>query len=315
MKKLVSVIVLSYRNIEGVFSTVDSILKQDYENIELIISDDGTPGFLENIQEITSYIEQKKKQNITNVIINAIEVNGGTVKNINSAINKSNGDYIKLIAAEDIFSHEKTLSTMISFLENSEYDIAFAKIRGVTPDGNYKYDLIACESNYELLKKYTVKDTLNRLYKRDFLPAPACIFSKKIFNDNGLFKEETRLIEDYPYWIRLCMNNVKFGYIDEVLIDYKLSGVSSTGSYSEMFMQDMLVIYEKYIFPYDKRFGIFQPIYNALKKGGLNYYISEAKRKNMNIGKKIWLRIKYLPFHILVKTQGIINDIKNKKRR
>lgn len=315
MKKLVSVIVLSYKNINGIFETVDSVLKQDYENIELIISDDGTPDFSNEIARISDYINTNKRDNITNVIINAIEVNGGTVKNINSAINKSSGDYIKLIAAEDMFSHEKTLSTMIAFLQNSQFDMAFAKIRGVTPEGQYKYELIACESDYEELKKYTIKDTLNRLYKRDFLPAPACIFSKKIFDENGLFLEETRLIEDYPYWIRLCMNGVRFGYIDEVLIDYKLSGVSSTGSYSEMFMKDMLIIYDKYIFPYDKRFGIFQSIYNALKRGGLNYYISEARRKNMTSGQKVWSRIKYLPFHILVKTQGFMNDVKNKKSK
>lgn len=310
MRKLLSVIVLSYRNVDGIFATVESILKQDYENIELIISDDGTPDFSRHTDRVLNFINENKKSNISNVIVNAIKVNGGTVKNINSAINMSNGEYIKLISAEDTFTNEKALSSFVEFLEKNDFLIAFSKIRGVMPDGSYKYELLSCESNYDLLKSYTVEQTLKRLYKRDFLPAPAAVFDKRIFEENGLFPEDTRLIEDYPYWMHLCMNGVKFGYIDEILIDYKLSGVSSTGSYSEMFMNDMLVIYDKYIFPYDKRFGVLQPLYNMLKRGGLNFYIAEAGRSKMTPGQKIWARIKYFPFFVFVRLQNIMNNLK-----
>ena len=310
MNKLLSVIVLSYKNIDGVFKTLESVLQQDYGNIEIIVSDDGTPDFSEYIDKIENYVNENKKKNISNFLINAIKVNGGTVKNINSAINLSKGDYIKLISAEDIFSKKEALSTFVSFLEDSDYKIAFCKMRGVTPEGEYKYNLLSCESDYDLLKSYSVEQTLKRLYRRCFLPAPGAIFKKELFEENGLFKEDTRLIEDYPYWMHLAMNGVAFGYIDEVLIDYKLSGVSSAGSYSEMFMQDMLIIYDKYIFPYDKRFGVLQPFYNMLKRGGLNFYIAEAKRSKMSTGEKIVARIKYLPFYVFVKVQNFLNGLK-----
>lgn len=54
MRSLVSVIVLSYKNIKGIYDTVDSILKQDYDNIEIVISDDGTPNFQAYEQELKS---------------------------------------------------------------------------------------------------------------------------------------------------------------------------------------------------------------------------------------------------------------------
>lgn len=310
MYKMVSVIVLSYKNIDGIFDTLDSIFFQDYPNIEIIISDDGSPNFGAYINKIDSYIKDKKRENITNFIINAIEKNGGTVKNVNSAIKLSSGDYIKLIAAEDMFSKADALSTMVSFLENSDFEISFAKIRGVTSDGEYKYELLSFDSDFEGLKKYTVEQTKERLYKRNFLPAPGAFFSRKLFQKYGLFPEEIRLIEDYPFWIYLCMKTVRFGYIDDVLIDCKMTGVSSAGSYSEMFMKDMFIIYDQYIFPYDKRFGIFQPIYNMLKRGGLNFYMAEAQREKMNTKQKAISRIKYLPFYILVNTQKLINSFK-----
>lgn len=313
MKDMVSVIILSYKNTEGIYETLDSVLSQKYDNIEIIISDDGTPGFSKDIDKIKSYIETNRKSNIKNIVINAIEVNGGTVKNINSAIRKTQGRYIKVLSAEDIFSCDTALDKYVEYMESSDVKIAFAKMRGVTSEGEYRYELLSCESDYDLLKKYTIEDTKKRLFKRNFLPAPAWIVDRKLFDENGMFPEDTRLIEDYPYWLYLSMRGVKFGYIDEVLIDYRLSGVSSGGFYGEMFMEDMLVIYDKYIFPYDRRFGIFQPLYNCIKRAGLNFYMSRARWGKMTKGQRTLAGIKYFPFFVLVKLQNYMINHKNKR--
>lgn len=313
MKELVSVIILSYKNIDGIYETLDSVLSQTYENIEIVVSDDGTPGFEDAADKIQGYITAGNKGNIKNVLINPIKVNGGTVKNINSAIEKSAGKYIKVLAAEDMLSCDNALDIYVSFMENNDFKIAFAKIRGITQDGEYRDQLLACESDYNLLKTYSPEDTKNRLFRRNFLPAPAWIIDRKLFEENGLFREDTRIIEDYPYWIYLSMRGVQFGYIDEFLVNYKFSGVSSGGSYSEMFMNDMLIIYDKYIFPYDKKFGILQPVYNCLKRAGLNFYMSKAKWGKMTKSRKIVSGIKYFPFMIYVKLQNHMIDRKNKK--
>lgn len=310
MENLLSVIVLSYKNFEGIFETVGSILEQDYSDIEIIISDDGSPEFEKQVSQINAFIEQNKRENIKKCIVNAIKENAGTVKSVNSALRLSKGKYIKLLSSEDKLANERALSTYVSFLENNNFDIAFAKLRGVTPDGEYKNELLSYDSNFAELRRYSIEQTHKRLFSRNFLPAPGAFFRRKLFDEVGLFPEETRLIEDYPFWLYLCMKEIPFGYIDEVLIDYKLSGVSSGGSYSEAFMKDMYVIYNKYIFPYDKRFGVLQPIYNMLKRGGLNYYIDEARRKNMTSVEKIFSRIKYLPFHMLVSVQKFLNRLK-----
>lgn len=308
---LVSVLILSYMNVEGVYSTLDSVLEQTYGRIEVVISDDGTPGFKAHIAGLRDYIGKNSRGNIESVIINALDVNGGIVRNLNSAIAQSGGRYIKVMSQEDRFSRRDALEKYVEFMDQTDFLIAFAKMRGVTDDGSYKYELASCESDYELLKSYSVEDTLNRLYRRNFLPAPAWITKRELFDKYGPFLEDTRLIEDYAYWMYLCRNGVKFGYIDQVLIDYRLSGVSSGGRYSERFMQDMMIIYDKYIFPYDRRFGVLQPVYNMLKRGGLNYYMSEAKRDSLSPAQKVFSRIKYMPFHLLVKTQSLLIEKRN----
>lgn len=298
MNELISVIILSYKNTKEIYPTVDSILKQKYGEIEIVISDDGTPGFADEEEKIKSYIHKHSGKNIKNVIINGIKVNGGTVKNINSALKLSNGAYIKVLSAEDCFSTEDALDKYYQFLCHSDFQICFAKLRGVLPNGEYKYVLPSCESDYDLLKSYSVEQTRNRLYARDFLPTPAWFAKKSLFEQYGYFKEDTRLMEDYPYWFHLTNKGVAFGYLDEVLIDYKLSGVSSSGNYSEMFMNDMLVVYNKYIFPYDKRYGKFQRIYNFLKKAGLNFYMTKARWSKLSKGQKICAYLKYWIFYL-----------------
>lgn len=315
MNKLISVIILSYRNVEGIYETLDSIFPQTYPEIEIVLSDDASDNFAEQTDKIISYVENNNRGNIKNVVINAIKQNGGTVKNINSAISRCGGEYIKILSAEDGLAYPEALSDYEAFMESADFDICFGKMRGVTPSGDYVYNLLSCESDYDLLKSYSTKQTLNRLYKKNFLPAPAWFAKKSLFEKHGLIPEDTRLIEDYPYWIYLSMNDVPFGYIDKVTIDYKMSGETSSGVYGEAFMKDMLIIYGKYIFPNDKRFGILQPIYNLLKRGGLNFYVTRAKWNKLSFPQKLWAGIKYFPFYLLTEFQAAKNNRANKKAK
>lgn len=315
VNKLVSVIILSYRNIKGIFDSLDSILMQTYPEIEIIISDDGTPDFEKSEEGILSYINKKESSNIKNIVINAIKINGGTVKNINSAIKKASGEYIKVLASEDCLACADALEQYVAFMEKEDMLIAFAKMRGITLSGEYRDELLACESNYGLLKKYTIEETKNRLFKRNFLPAPAWIANRRLFEKYGLFSEDTRLIEDYPYWIYLAMHDVQFGYIDRVLVHYRLSGVSSAGSYGEIFMEDMFIIYDKYIFPNDSRFGIWQPFYNQLKRMGLNFYMTKARLGKMSVTQKMISMVIYFPFFLYVELQEFLIERKNHRGR
>ncbi|WP_133964871.1 glycosyltransferase [Eubacterium limosum] len=77
-KEKVTCIVLSYNNIEFIYEAINSVLLQDYMNIELIISDDGSENF--DVGEIKNYVEKNKGENIEKLIVNKNVVNIGTVK-------------------------------------------------------------------------------------------------------------------------------------------------------------------------------------------------------------------------------------------
>ncbi len=313
MDQLVSVLVLSYKNTQGIYPTIDSILMQDYPRIEIILSDDGTPGFPSDAEKILRYITEHKRNNIERFYINSLKENVGTVRNMNSGLGFCKGEFIKAISSEDTLNSCDAISKYVDFLLSTDFLIVFAKMRGITQNGEIKNELLACESDYDMLKKLNPKETANRLFKRNFLPAPAWMIRKALFERYGLFPEKSRLIEDYPYWITLSLQDVSFGYLDEVLIDYRLSGESSGGTYGKTFMNDMNIIYDNFIFPNDRRFGIFQKPYNAIKRSGLNFYTTLANWSELSTGARLWARIKYCHFFLYTWLQKKIINRKNRR--
>lgn len=305
--KLCSVVVVSYRNLEGIYDTLESIFVQNYEEIEVVVADDGSPGFEEERPRLERFIAEKKPDNIINVVLATAAENQGTVRNINGAIRISGGFYVKVLAAEDRLAKGDALSTYVRFLEGSPFEICFAKMRGVTKDGEFKDRLLACEDDYELLSSMSPRQMEERLFARNCLPAPAWCAKRSLFDDHGLFPECTRLIEDYPYWLHLSHEGVAFGFIDEVLVLYRLSGVSSGGHYSEAFMDDMFVVYDTFIFPHDRRYGALQPLYNSLKRAGLDYYMALARWDTASNRSKALLRLKYAPFSLYTYLQSKTN--------
>ncbi len=311
--KLVSVLILSYNNLDGVRETVDSVFRQDYPDVELVLSDDASADFAEKRPALSEYIESRRTGNIRNVVWVTHEKNVGTVRNSNDAVRASGGDFLLALASEDTLAHPQVLSHMVRQLEESGEKVCFGRLRGVTPDGRFVDHLLSCESDYGLLKSYTVEQTRNRLFSRNFLPGACAMKTRGLYEENGLYPESVRLIEDYPYWLILTKNGVKFTYLDEVSVLYRLSGVSSAGHYSEAFMKDMFVIYDRYIFPYDRRFGPLQGFYNLLKRGGLRYYLARARWEKMSAGQRLLARVRYLPFFVFTGLQSRLNDLKNRK--
>ena len=312
-KKLLTFFILTYINFEGIFDTLECVFNQDYPEIELIISDDGSPNYYEEIEKVKQYIDENKTRNILAVKYLHLEKNQGTVCNVNNVLRHANGEFIKGLGGADTLSCRSALSKYIDYLEKNDCQIVFAKLEGVTENGeNIKY-LASCEDDYSKLANMSPQELCDLLYSRNCLPAPAWCARKKLFDENGMYLSVTRLIEDYPYWIYLCRRNVKFGFMDEVLVKYRMNGISSAGNYSISFMEDMFIIYEQCIFPYDQRFGVMQPIYNKLKRMGLEAYYTKAQWKKYTWIQKVNSYIKYGVFYVYIFVNRKKIERKNKK--
>ena len=101
MNEMITVITLAYRSMEHIYSTIDSILMQNYSPIEIVVADDCSGNFDE--EGIKRYIEKYKHNNIASVKVYENDINLGTVKNMNAAIKKSSGTILVNLSAGDMF--------------------------------------------------------------------------------------------------------------------------------------------------------------------------------------------------------------------
>ena len=252
---LVSIIILTYRNHDYIFETLDSVFRQNYPNIELIVSDDGSSEFPQ--EEIERYILHRKDKNIKCIKINCEKQNLGTVKHFNKALSLTSGEYIIALAGDDAFYNENVVQNYVNNFINSpdEYLIHMAQTA--------MYD----KTLSKLQGYYCKPDIENALYTNDFstlfdrlclfpcLPSTSTCFKKKFFEKYGNFNETYLLIEDWPTHLRIVREKCPILYDNFIAIKHRHGGISH-GGYNALsetqckYYQDLLNIHQKEILPY-----------------------------------------------------------------
>lgn len=106
---LFSIIINNYNYANYIAEAIESVLKQSYQNFEIIIVDDNST---DNSKEVLQ--TYSKCQNIKIIFL---EENGGQANALNIGVENSNGDAICFLDADDYF-HEEKLLTLKSLFEN-----------------------------------------------------------------------------------------------------------------------------------------------------------------------------------------------------
>lgn len=297
-----SVIILCYRHFEYLFSAINSALQQDYENIELIISDDGSPEFPR--EKVEEYIEQNKKSNITRVLIRQEEANNGTVKHLNHATAACTGEYIVALAGDDVFYNTSVLRSYVNGFAHAPKDCYIE----MAQTGMYDRDMKHLESYYlkqpvqvalEETEKGTGSNSLLYLLIRygACLPSTSTCFRSAFFKKFGLFDDSYILIEDYPMHLRLAEEGWKIHYQNFVAIKHRHGGISHGQNQAEskssiLYFKDTKRLVETLILP---RLDVLCPsdrqlVKNAQRKQ-LLWIDAFLARANHNNGKLLSLGI------------------------
>ena len=166
MNGLVSIIVPVYKTEKYLSKCMDSILRQDYQNIEIILIDDGSP---DNSGQICDEYEKKDNR------IKAIhQKNTGLSGTRNLGIDTSKGDYIMFIDSDD-YIDESMVSYLMGKLTETDADIAMCDyydvIDGKRIKNNYPVNEFTVNDNSKydyLFNEYAVVTVIacNKLYRR-----------------------------------------------------------------------------------------------------------------------------------------------------
>ena len=229
---LVSVLIPSFNHENYVQETINSIINQTYQNLELIVIDDGSKD--SSWQKICE-MEDICKKRFSNVIFET-KVNEGACATLNSLIEKANGEYIYIIASDDT-AIPTAIEKEINFLANNP-DYALCVGDNAIMDSNSKpcfwdkkrnivYDVK--KAKYKTFGEYLQKSqkldfskdyfgSYSTIYPRNYIPN-GYLIRKSIFEKIGSFTKEAPL-EDY--WLMLQISKyAKMKYINEVLFNYR----------------------------------------------------------------------------------------------
>ena len=246
-----SIIIPYYKKKKFINRTLNSVLKQTYQNFEIIIvyddKDKSELRYVKNFQKLDKRIK---------IIINKKNYGAGISRNI--GINKSKGSFICLIDADDFWKKNK-LKTQIRFMLENKYLISHTS-----------YEIVDSKDKVIGVRKARNFQTINDLIFSCDIGLSTVIFNKKIFSKNIKFvKIKTK--EDFVMWLNILKKGISIYALNKKLTKWTKSKVSLSSSITQK-LSDSYLVYNNYM-----KFGFLKSIYytiilslNYLKKAIFN---------------------------------------------
>ncbi len=224
MQALVSIMVITYNSAKTVIQTLESVMAQTYPRIELIVSDDCSKD--DTVELCREWLAKNGERFEHAEIVEALN-NTGTSGNMNRAEAACKGEWIKPIAGDDILLPNCIRDCMDYVAEHSDTIYLFGKQEafGTPPERCQQVDRLFDYSFFEL----PIEEQLHHLiFTGNCVPAPTAFFNSEKVRELGIYNDErVPLIEDWPKWIVCLKKGVRFGFVDKVLVKYRIGGVST----------------------------------------------------------------------------------------
>lgn len=213
MNERISIIIPVYQEkLSLIKQSIDSIKKQTYANIEILVGlDDPT-----NVEALNFLRKQEENSGNFSLFVNS--ENLGLSENLNKLIQRATGKYIARMDADDI-ADSKRLEKQYNFLKANNLNFVSGAYDSIDEDGNVvkisaKKDLL--DDEIRIIEKYG-----------NILTHPLWLVSRKIMI--ALKYRKVEPVEDYDLVSRAMLNNnIKFGYMGESLLKYRIRNKSES---------------------------------------------------------------------------------------
>jgi glycosyltransferase involved in cell wall biosynthesis len=211
----ISIITVAYNSGKTISNTIDSVLSQEYDNIEYIIIDGGSTDKTNEIiesygEKISHYISEK---------------DNGIYDAMNKGIQISTGKYIGIINSDDFYPNSNIIQKVVNKIKEEKSDCLYA-------------DLVYVDfENVEKIKRYWKSGEFNRtnFTKGWMIPHPTFFVSKEIYNTFGLYNLSLKSSSDYEMILRLLYKNqVSVSYLPEVTVHMRDGGYSNQNVWSRL---------------------------------------------------------------------------------
>lgn len=200
-KPLISIITIVYNGEKYLEETIQSILRQTYDNIEYIIIDGGstdtTLDIIQKYEDTIDYWVSEKDEGISDAF--------------NKGIIYCTGDFIGIINADDFYENQAIEYVAKAITENKEIDVLHGKMR-------YWFDQH---------KSLIITPDVTRLKTEMSICHPTVFVSRKTYQKYGLFNLNYKYAMDYELILRFFSNQMQFLYMEYVISNMRAGGESN----------------------------------------------------------------------------------------
>lgn len=223
-----SVITPSFNQGHFIKETIDSILDQNWPDLEYIVMDGGSND--DTVEILESYGDR---------IIWKSEKDRGQTHAINKGLELANGDVICYLNSDDFFL-PGVISKVMNEFENPNTKWVTGDYIIVDENGKEIQSFVA--SYKRLLRMFPQKLTLKIA---NYIIQPSTFWRKEIVDEFGKFDEDLHLTMDYDYWMRI-IKKYPLVNLKEPLCGFRIHGDSKGGTIFEKQFNEELEIAKRH---------------------------------------------------------------------
>lgn len=225
MNNKVSVVVTCYNHEKYIAKCIKSIFEQTYQNIELIVFNDGST---DRSGEIISSLLLESPFKETKYFSGA---NQGVVKVRNAALEQITGEYLLFVDSDNFLSKDYVEILLKEAKKHGDADIAYCQLWDFEKKRNILHDNLDFILEDELVQNVIDMSSLVKT---------TAIKSAK-------FDENLKSLEDYDFWLNLILKNgAKAFFVRETKLNYRVLDASrSQRDDLNRYFEDYLYILKK----------------------------------------------------------------------
>lgn len=218
-----SIITINYNNAKGLKKTIDSVVKQTFEDFEYIIVDGNSTD------DSLDVLKSLKATNLNWIS----EPDTGIYNAMNKGIKIANGEYLLFLNSGDYLINNTILEDVISGL-------------------NEKKSFVGCNLvlDYETkkeIKKHPEKISFSYLLRSTILH-PSTFIKKEMFYKYGNYNEENKIVSDWEFFFKtIGLHGESFKQIDKELTVFDMNGISSQKDNFTLVNEEKEKILSKYL--------------------------------------------------------------------
>lgn len=292
----VSVIIPTYKRAHLLPRAILSVLNQTFEDFELLVVDDGS------VDDTRQVVARFQEQDLRVGYIWK-ESSGGAASPRNVGIRRARGEYIAFLDDDDEWMPEKIEKQVALFARSTKENLACVGCSFLNINvNNGRVAAVHAPGRGNILRK---------LLEECFLLPSVALLKREVFNEVGLFDENTVPAEDQDMWIRLAQK-YHFDFVNEPLCKRYIHGenISDTFRYVGLIRRLEYIIekhrscYDNHPIAYSKKLRYFGTL--SLVGGNMqlarNYFVDSIKsapyypRSYINLivsllGKRVYTKI------------------------